>query len=165
MREKIDVMLIEGNERIAGEKTEAELQDVKSSLLGKKGSLTDILKEIPNLDVLMRAEIGRATNNLKDHFTALIESRREEIRLKASEIPPDFDFTVPGGTPHPNVLRVNVHRRAKFFYAIIFATTVILSRAYQLSCHFYKMVFLRCSAALKESQYYCISQFQRFSYR
>ncbi|MCL1876000.1 MAG: phenylalanine--tRNA ligase subunit alpha [Synergistaceae bacterium] len=99
MREKIDIMLIEGNERIAGAKTEAELQDVKSSLLGKKGSLTDILKEIPRLDVSMRAEIGRATNELKDHFTAMIESRREEIRLKASEIPPDFDFTVPGAEP------------------------------------------------------------------
>lgn len=99
MIERIDALLLEGNERIAAAKTEAELQDVKSSLIGKKGSLTDILKEIPNLDVSIRAEIGRATNNLKDNFTAMIETRREEIRLKASEIPPDFDFTVPGVLP------------------------------------------------------------------
>lgn len=99
MKDKLNTILQDGEERIAKAKTVAELQNVKTSLLGKHGSLTDILKEIPRLDVSMRSEIGRDANKLKNHFTAMLESRREEIALKESEIPPDFDFTVPGILP------------------------------------------------------------------
>ena len=101
MREKLDAILLDGKEKIASVKNLAELQDVKSFLLGKQGALTDILKEIPRLDVSVRAESGRAANSLKDQFISMIETRREEISLKASEISPDFDLTVPGILP-PN---------------------------------------------------------------
>ena len=99
MTEKLDEILREGETRIAEAKTEAELQDAKASLLGKQGAITEILKEIPKLDASQRAETGRAANRLKDRFTELIETRREEIILKASEIPADFDLTVPGIAP------------------------------------------------------------------
>jgi len=99
MRDKLDAILREGEEKIACAKTAAELQTVKASLLSKQGSITEILKEIPRLDVSMRSEIGQAANNLKNHFTALIDARREEITLKESEIPSDFDYTVPGIFP------------------------------------------------------------------
>ena len=104
MREKLDAILLGGKERIANAKTITELQDVKSFLLGKQGALTDILKEIPSLDVSMRAETGRAANSLKDQFVAMIEARREEIDLKASEISADFDLTVPGILPPSGAL-------------------------------------------------------------
>ena len=99
MNDKLENILREGEERIAKAITAADLQDVKTSLLGKAGSITSILKEIPQLETSMRAEIGRAANELKDRFTAMIDSRREEISLKASEIPPDFDLTIPGAPP------------------------------------------------------------------
>jgi len=99
MKDKLDAILKDGEERIAGAKTVAELQDVKASLLGKQGSLTDILKEIPRLDPSIRPEIGRDANKIKARLTDMIESRREEIYLKASEISPDFDLTVPGILP------------------------------------------------------------------
>ena len=104
MKDKLDQILREGEERITKALTTAELQDVKTSLLGKTGSLTAILKEIPQLDVSMRAEVGQAANKLKNHFTAMIDSRREEISLKSSEIQPDFDLTVPGILPHGGAL-------------------------------------------------------------
>ncbi|MCL2814069.1 MAG: phenylalanine--tRNA ligase subunit alpha [Oscillospiraceae bacterium] len=104
MKEKLDAILLDGKKRIADVKNLTELQDVKSFLLGKQGALTDILKEIPRLDVSMRAESGRAANNLKDQFTAMIEARREEISLKASEISPDFDLSVPGIPPPAGAL-------------------------------------------------------------
>ena len=99
MKEKLDAILREGEERIAKAITTVDLQDVKTSLLGKMGSVTSILKEIPRLEASMRADVGRAANELKDRFTAMIDARREEISLKASEIPPDFDLTVPGTPP------------------------------------------------------------------
>ena len=99
MKEKLDALLHDGVERIKSSITMAALQEVKTSLLGKQGVVTDILKEIPLLDPSLRAEAGRSANKLKDHFTAMIEARREEISLKASEISPDFDLTVPGILP------------------------------------------------------------------
>jgi phenylalanyl-tRNA synthetase alpha chain len=99
MKEKLDALLLEGEKKITESKSEAELHEVKTSLLGKQGSLTEILKEMPHLDASIRAEIGRVANQLKNRFTSLIDSRREEIKLKASEISQDFDCTVPGIVP------------------------------------------------------------------
>ena len=94
-----ETILIEGEEGIRNAKSVLELQEVKKSLLGKQGTITEILKEIPNMEASLRAEAGRSANKLKVHFTDLIEVRREEISLKASEISPDFDLTVPGILP------------------------------------------------------------------
>ena len=104
MKEKLDAILLDGERRIAEAKNVAELQDVKASLIGKQGSLSTLLKEVPRLDVSIRPEIGRAANLLKERLTALIESRGEEIRLKESEISPDFDLSVPGIQPLSGVL-------------------------------------------------------------
>lgn len=99
MREELNTLLLEGEKRIAMAQNEVELQEIKASILGKQGSLTMILKEIPKLDISIRPEVGREANILKKSFTALIESRREELKLKASEISPDFDCSVPGILP------------------------------------------------------------------
>jgi len=104
MKERLDAILKDGQERIRAAGTIAGLQDVKSYLLGKQGLLADILKEIPNLEGPVRAEVGRAANEIKGRFTDFIEVRREEISLKASEISPDFDLTVPGIAPSGGAL-------------------------------------------------------------
>ena len=104
MRDKLDTILQSGEEKIAAAKTVSELQELKASIIGKQGSLTAILKEIPRLEASIRPEIGRVTNEIKNRITALIESREEEIRLKASEIPSDFDLSVPGILPSGGAL-------------------------------------------------------------
>jgi len=106
MKEKLDLILADGEKKIAEAKTVTALQDVKASLLGKQGALTVILKEVPQLDASIRPETGRIVNEIKSRFITLIESKEEEIRLKASEISSDFDITVPGippagGSLHP----------------------------------------------------------------
>lgn len=99
MKEKLEALLREGTGRIGSAATESELQEVKSALLGKQGTLTGLLKEIPGLDPAIRPEMGKAVNEVKAKLTALIDARREELKLKASEIPADFDCTVPGVEP------------------------------------------------------------------
>ena len=99
MKEKLNEILIEGKEKIANAKTVAELHDIKASILGKQGSLSEILKEIPNLEGSERSEIGRAANEVKKELTALTLSHEEELNLKASEISLDFDITTPGIEP------------------------------------------------------------------
>lgn len=43
--------------------------------------------------------MGKAVNQAKTQLTELLESKREELKLKASEVDPDFDITVPGTAP------------------------------------------------------------------
>jgi len=99
MQDKLDAIRIGGEEQIAAAVTLEELRDIKAALVGKKGSVSELLKEVPKLDASLRPKMGRAANELKNRFTALIDSRSEEISLKASEISPDFDLTVPGILP------------------------------------------------------------------
>lgn len=106
MRDKLDAIFEDGSKRISEAKILAELREVKAKLLGKQGSITDILKEIPKLDPSIRPEIGKAVNELKNRFTAMVNAREEEINLAAAEVPADFDYTVPGilpagGSLHP----------------------------------------------------------------
>ena len=44
MKEKFDSLRASGEEKIASAGTVSDLQNVKASLLGKQGALTDILK-------------------------------------------------------------------------------------------------------------------------
>ena len=99
MKEKLEALLKEGTAKIEGAQSEAELQEVKVSLLGKQGSITELLKEIPKLDVALRPEMGKAVNNVKALLSEQIEGRREALKLKASEIPADFDCSIPGFEP------------------------------------------------------------------
>ncbi len=99
MKEKLDQLLQEGLGRIMNAQSEAELQEIKSALLGKQGSVTGMLKEIPKLVAAMRPEMGKAVNMVKARLTAEIDARREELMLKATAIPADFDVTLPGIQP------------------------------------------------------------------
>ena len=99
MKDKLEALLREGTAKIQAAQTENELQEVKGALLGKQGSVTELLKELPKLDVSLRPEMGKAVNNAKNLLTEQIESRREELKLKASAISADFDYTIPGTAP------------------------------------------------------------------
>ena len=99
MKEKLKAILVDGEKKIKEAKTISELQNIKSALIGKQGDLSEILKEIPNLDALMRSEIGKEANELKKHLTVMIDAKEEEIKLKDSEVSPDFDISIPGTLP------------------------------------------------------------------
>ena len=99
MKEKLEQLLAEGKARIEAVRSETELQDIKAALLGKQGSLTELMKELPKLDVSLRPEMGKAVNQVKGQLSALLDARRDELKRKASEVDPDFDISVPGTLP------------------------------------------------------------------
>ncbi len=99
MKEKLQKLLAEGEAAILRTKNETELQEVKGTILGKQGTLTELLKEIPKLAADLRPEMGRVVNEAKTKLNSLIDSRREELKLKAAEVPADFDYTIPGVAP------------------------------------------------------------------
>ena len=104
MKDKLAELRRDGEERVPSASTTAELHNVKASLIGRKGALTDILRDIQLLDASERPEIGSIANELKGHLARLTEEREEAIRLAGSAVSPDFDLTVPGIAPHGGAL-------------------------------------------------------------
>ena len=110
MKEKLTQLLQEGKDRIDAVRSEAELQEVKALLLGKQGSLTGLLKELPRLDAALRPEMGKAVNQAKAQLTALLDQRREAEGLRGIAglryLRPRHPAPVRRSAPHhPDVLR------------------------------------------------------------
>ena len=99
MKEKLDALLQEGKTRIAEAKNEQALQEVKAFLLGKQSPITALMKELPKLEVSERPAMGKLVNEAKGQLTALIEERRNDLKMKAGAVSEDFDITVPGTLP------------------------------------------------------------------
>ena len=85
-----------------------ELQQLKAELLGKKGKITQVLKNLKNVPPEERKEIGKLTNQIKQFFEELIKAKEQSIKdklleeeLKKSQIditlPP---FWIEAGAPH-----------------------------------------------------------------
>ena len=99
MKDKINSILSEAKGKISDAVSEGELQNVKSAYIGKQGSLSLLMKEIPTVDVALRPEMGKLLNQAKNEVKDLIDEKRMELKLKASEVSPDFDCSVPGILP------------------------------------------------------------------
>jgi len=80
---------------------EAELAQIKSTYLGKSGSIAALLREIPGLEIDERRAAGRAVNDAKNSVEALFAKRQEDLRgaaLARSGSSP-IDSTLPGRAP------------------------------------------------------------------
>jgi len=87
--------------RIAAAKDTAELEHLRVEVLGKKGSLTALLRGLGQLAEEKRAEFGQAANSLRDQIEERLAERREHLaaaelekRISAGAL----DVTLPGRT-------------------------------------------------------------------
>ncbi|MFK5925255.1 MAG: phenylalanine--tRNA ligase subunit alpha [Desulfuromusa sp.] len=88
------------------------LQDVRVQVLGKKGSLTEIMKGMRNLSAEERPAIGHLVNNLKSEFENFFAARQLELQqldIAAKLAGEKVDVTLPGrrtatGSLHPVTL-------------------------------------------------------------
>lgn len=86
-----------------------ELDKFKSEILGKKGELTQILKNMKNYDENERRKVGKTVNDAKRNIEAKIEEKREIIKKielnKRLEKIERIDFSLPVndelGSLHP----------------------------------------------------------------
>ena len=94
---------------LAGAADEAALEAWRTSVLGRSGSLTAILRSLGDLDADARREVGRAANVLKGELEAALDERREALRkaaLASTAVSGAIDVTLPGrprrrGRLHP----------------------------------------------------------------
>lgn len=75
------------------------LNQARQAVMGKKGALTGILKELGKLSPEEKKTVGQAANVLKNEFTDAIALREEEILAEGSVIDYEMDLTLPGIAP------------------------------------------------------------------
>lgn len=76
-----------------------DLQDLRVAVLGKKGSLTDLLKGLRDLSNEMKPIIGKQVNEVRDLLTKAFEERAalvEAEKIKAQLAQESIDVTLPG---------------------------------------------------------------------
>ena len=76
-----------------------QLEQVRISLLGKKGELTTILKEVKNLSDEQKPLIGKLANKLREEITEIIDQKKSSITNNSLNSQVDaekIDVTMPG---------------------------------------------------------------------
>ena len=106
---RIDVLREEALAAIRAAADLSALDDLRVSLLGRKGSLTAELKDLGKLPASERPEAGKAINQAKQALTAAIAERRDDLQsrqLQETLRQDAIDVTLPGrgqsrGSLHP----------------------------------------------------------------
>ena len=76
-----------------------ELQDLRVKVLGKKGSLTELLKGLKDLSAEMRPVVGKQVNEVRDVLTNAFEEQAkivEQAQIQAKLESETIDVTLPG---------------------------------------------------------------------
>jgi phenylalanyl-tRNA synthetase alpha chain len=91
-------------ERFEAAATEQALRDENAKILGKKGELTAILRQMRDVSADARKSIGERVNELKLEVEAAFDQRLRELargKRDAELRAPPFDLTLPGREPAP----------------------------------------------------------------
>ncbi len=111
MKEQLQLLQEEALVRIAETDGRKELQQVKVEFLGKKGSLTTVLRGMGKLSKEERPVVGEIANKVREAITTAIETKDKELENKEMEKQLEaesIDVTLPGRPPQvggPHLLR------------------------------------------------------------
>lgn len=112
MDNRIDILKEEIKNKLSSTTDLAELDRIRVAMLGKKGSITALLKGMKDLTADERKTFGAEVNRLKAYASEKIEAKVNELNEKAIEaeisLMPVFDVTTPPeldrGSYHPITL-------------------------------------------------------------
>ncbi|MFU0792158.1 phenylalanine--tRNA ligase subunit alpha [Virgibacillus proomii] len=108
MKDQLKAIEIEALEKINKTEDIKKLQDIKVAYLGKKGSLTSVLRGMGKLSKEERPVVGELANAVRQQITASLEEKIEKLEQIALEKQLEqeaIDVTLPGrpiklGGPH-----------------------------------------------------------------
>ena len=114
----INQVLKDASKEIGLANSQADLQNLKVSYLGKKGKITELLKSLKDLSLEEKKTVGAQINSLRDSVDSLIkgkllEIRKNEINSKLLNESIDISF------PPPTGLDSKVHPISKTFDEVI----------------------------------------------
>ena len=112
MSEKTNALKLDLQKELEVCSTMEALEEVRVKYLGKKGLITELLKDMKNLSPEEKKEFGQAVNVLKVEAGEEISKRREAIHAaeieRENNLMPEFDVSVPAslerGSYHPITL-------------------------------------------------------------
>ena len=99
MNEQIVKLQAQFEAELAAVNDAAELENIRVAYLGKKGSITDLLKGMKDLSVEEKKDFGQKVNILKNEATEKISAKMVELKEKEIEREinsmPEFDLSMP----------------------------------------------------------------------
>lgn len=109
MEERIALIRREALESIEGAADAASLENLRVAILGKKGSLTEVLRGMGQVTAEERPRLGKLVNDVRDELTAQLDQRMAELSAAEEErrlVNEEIDITLPGrksaiGLRHP----------------------------------------------------------------
>ena len=112
MNEKITNLKVQLEAELSKVESVAELDSIRVNYLGKKGCITDLLKNMKDLSVEEKKTFGQEVNVLKNEAAEKIAARFQELKdaeiLKEINSMPTFDISMPAklerGSYHPITL-------------------------------------------------------------
>lgn len=103
MKEELETLKLEALEKITNTNQLKELQDIRVAYLGKKGSLTSVLRGMGKLSKEERPVIGEIANRVRETITAALEEKSDALNEQALEeqlANETIDVTLPGRPVH-----------------------------------------------------------------
>lgn len=96
MLNRLEELFLKSRERILEITGASSLEELYRELLGKKGSLTEILKGLGSLSPEEKKLVGKRANEIKTALAELIETKKAELLASASQVSGEVDLTKPG---------------------------------------------------------------------
>ena len=112
MNEKIESLKQLLTQELGKTDTLESLESLRINFLGKKGSITDLLKGMKDMNKEEKKSFGAEVNQLKQEAAKFISEKTEELKKAAVEqeiaLMPEFDMSIPAvldrGSYHPITL-------------------------------------------------------------
>ncbi len=109
MKEKVAQLKEQAQSSIESAASLQELEEIRVSLLGKKGELTEISKGMKNLSPEERPIIGQLVNETREFISSILDEKNNQLKEKEKRTRLEqeiIDITLPGedielGTSHP----------------------------------------------------------------
>ena len=109
MKQQLENIRLSALDAIAAAATPAEIDDIRVRVLGKKGEVTAILKQMGKLSAEERPVMGSLANEVRETVEKAIEEKLEKIKAELLEkqlVEEELDITLPGnefemGKRHP----------------------------------------------------------------
>ncbi|KPJ48291.1 MAG: hypothetical protein AMJ41_05220 [candidate division Zixibacteria bacterium DG_27] len=79
--------------------TPRKLEEVRVKLLGRKGLITGVMRELGRLPAEVRPAVGKEANLLRERIEAALAEKKRLTSEEKEVSEPLFDYTLPGRTP------------------------------------------------------------------
>jgi phenylalanyl-tRNA synthetase alpha chain len=106
MEKRLEQLESEALQALGAVRDRQELESWYRRYLGKKGAITDMLKEVGRLPVEERPRAGQKIHSLKEHVEIAYRNRQKEVEA-AGQISESLDITLPGRPMGPGCLHLS----------------------------------------------------------